>query len=160
MSGDLKLMVNGEKYLLQVPDHRTLLEVLREDLALTGTKTGCNEGECGSCTVLIDGRPMNSCLILAREVEGSSIETIEGEARDQQLSILQQTFIETGAVQCGFCTPGMIMAARALLDRNDSPSVEDIKEALAGNLCRCTGYYGIIEAIQLAARRGGKNHGQ
>lgn len=160
MKSELTLMVNGETYTVWIEDHETLLKVLREDLALTGTKEGCNEGECGACTVLVNGQPMNSCLILAREMEGASIETIEGEARNEVLSQLQQAFIEAGAIQCGFCTPGMIMSARALLERNPHPTEEEIKEALSGNLCRCTGYYGIIEAVQLAARKGGESHGR
>lgn len=136
-----------------MPAHRTLLEVLRGDLFLTGTKEGCGEGECGACTVLLDGRPVNACLTLAVEVEGRSVRTIEGESEGPELSSLQDAFVKNHALQCGFCTPGMVMSARALLERNPSPSEEEIKDAIAGNLCRCTGYQPIIQAIQKAAEQ-------
>jgi carbon-monoxide dehydrogenase small subunit len=147
------LRVNGEQISLGVEDHWTLLRVLRDELALTGTKEGCGSGECGACTVIVDGRAVNSCLVLAVEVDGSEVLTIEGEARGGKLSHLQQAFIETGAIQCGFCTPGMVMSARALLMRNPDPDRDEVEEAICGNLCRCTGYKPIIEAILEGARR-------
>jgi len=130
----------------------TLLQMLRERLALTGTKNGCEAGECGACTVLMNGEPVNSCLVLAAEADGAEIVTVEGLAHDDQLDVVQQSFIEEGAVQCGFCTPGVLISARALLDRNPSPTEEEIREALVGNLCRCTGYTRIVRAVQQAAR--------
>jgi carbon-monoxide dehydrogenase small subunit len=130
----------------------TLLELLRERLVLTGTKEGCGTGECWACTVLLDGRPVTSCLVLAVEADGCDVRTVEGEARDGQLSPLQRAFVEENAVQCGFCTPGMIMAARGLLLRDPDPSEEEIVEAMAGNLCRCTGYEAIKAAVRRAAR--------
>ena len=151
--GVVRFRVNGQEFSIQVEDHWTLLKVLREELSLTGTKEGCSKGECGACTVLLDGRPVNSCLVLAPEIDGCDIRTIEGEARGENLSELQQAFIDHGAIQCGFCTPGMIMSARALLMRNPDPTDEEIKEAICGNLCRCTGYKPIISAIRDAARR-------
>jgi carbon-monoxide dehydrogenase small subunit len=150
----ISFWVNGEPQAVTVPATTTLLELLRDRLYLTGTKEGCGIGECGACTVLLDGEAVASCLILAVEVDGASIETIEGEAGDGRLSTLQQAFVDAGAVQCGFCTPGMILSARALLDRNPDPSEEEIVEAIAGNLCRCTGYAAIIEAIRQAAKQG------
>lgn len=149
----ISFRVNGEQISLEVEDHWTLLRVLREELALTGTKKGCGSGECGACTVIIDSRPVNSCLVLAVEVDGSEVQTIEGELREEKLSPLQQAFIETGAIQCGFCTPGMVMSARALLMRNPDPALDEVKEAICGNLCRCTGYKPIVEAILEGARR-------
>ena len=134
-----------------VPSGLTLLEFLRDRLYLTGTKEGCGIGECGACTVLLDEKPVTACLVLAVEADGCTVETVEGEATDGQLSILQRAFVETGAVQCGFCTPGMIMSARGLLRRNPNPSDNEIVEAMAGNLCRCTGYEAILEAVRLAA---------
>jgi carbon-monoxide dehydrogenase small subunit len=145
--------VNGEAVSVEVEDHWTLLEILRERLALTGTKKGCGMGECGACTVILDGRPVNSCLVLAREADGCEVRTIEGEANGDKLSSLQEAFIERGAIQCGFCTPGMVMSARALLERNPDPTEEEIKMAIEGNLCRCTGYKPIIAAILDAAAR-------
>jgi carbon-monoxide dehydrogenase small subunit len=148
----IQVTVNGSLECVEVPSHWTLLQMLREKLALTGTKNGCSAGECGACTVLMDGEPVNSCMLLAVEADGAEILTVEGLARDGQLDPLQTAFIEEGAVQCGFCTPGVLMAARALLDRNPDPSEEQVREALVGNLCRCTGYIRIVSAILQAAR--------
>jgi aerobic-type carbon monoxide dehydrogenase small subunit (CoxS/CutS family) len=147
------LNINGDDYELAVAPSHTLLEVLREDAGLTGTKHGCEQGECGLCTVLIDGRPQFSCLTLAIEAQGCEIRTVEGLAIHGELHPLQQAWGETGASQCGYCTPGMLMSAQALLERNPSPSRTEIREALAGNLCRCTGYQAMIEAVELAAAR-------
>ncbi len=146
--------VNGAVERVDVPSNLTLLQMLREKLALTGTKNGCEAGECGACTVLLDGQPINSCLTLAVEVDGSQILTVEGLASEGELIPLQQAFVDHNAVQCGFCTPGMLLTAHALLKRNPHPSVGEIKEALVGNLCRCTGYVRIIEAIQATAEKG------
>lgn len=153
---DIVFTVNGTREEVNVPAGMTLLELLREKLYLTGPKEGCGAGECGACTVLLDGRPVTSCLVLAVETDGKEVRTIEGEATDGQLSALQRSFIDAGAIQCGFCTPGMVMSARALLQRNPHPSDEEITEAISGNLCRCTGYESIIAAIRLAAKRGEK----
>jgi carbon-monoxide dehydrogenase small subunit len=147
----ITVTVNGETEFLEVESHRTLLQVLREDLDLTGTKNGCNSGECGACTVLFDGEPVNACLVLAVEADGHEVITIEGLAQKGALDPLQRAFINRNAVQCGFCTPGMIISARALLDRNPQPSEMEIRQAIAGNLCRCTGYTRIVEAVQEAA---------
>lgn len=149
----LALDVNGERTELSVPVHKTLLEVLREDIGLTGTKHGCELGECGTCTVLIDGQPQLSCLVLPVQIEGHEVTTIEGMADGSTLHPLQQAFVELGAAQCGYCSPGILLAARALLEANASPSRDEIREALAGNLCRCTGYVKILEAVELAAER-------
>jgi carbon-monoxide dehydrogenase small subunit len=149
----LRLRVNGEVVEAAVQPHHTLLEVLREDLALTGTKHGCELGECGTCTVLLDGRPVLSCLVLALECEGRPIVTVEGLARGAEPDPLQAAFAELGAAQCGYCTPGILCAARDLLDRHPDPTRDQIREALSGNLCRCTGYIKIYEAVELAARR-------
>lgn len=146
----IELTVNGEKCFLEVKPNQTLVDVLREDLGLTGTKKGCGEGKCGSCTVLMNGRPVNSCLVLAPQAEGADIVTIEGLA-EQEPHPLQKAFAERGAVQCGYCTPGMILTAKALLDTNPNPGEDEIKEAIAGNLCRCTGYNKIVEAIMACA---------
>jgi len=151
MRHEITLTVNGETERLEVESHRTLLQVLREDLDLTGTKDGCNRGECGACTVLFDGEPVNACLVLAVEADGHEVVTIEGLAQDGALDSLQRAFINHNAVQCGFCTPGMIISARALLDRNPRPSEMEIRQAIAGNLCRCTGYTRIVEAVQEVA---------
>ncbi|MEJ5203467.1 MAG: (2Fe-2S)-binding protein [Anaerolineales bacterium] len=148
----VSLKVNGKKYRLETPPNRTLLEVLREDLGLTGAKDGCSSGECGACTVLLDGRAVNSCLVLIGSADGHSIETVEGLQKAGMPHPLQKAFVEKGAVQCGFCTPGMLMAAKALLDQNPKPDEEQIRTALAGNLCRCTGYTKIIDAVQEAAK--------
>jgi carbon-monoxide dehydrogenase small subunit len=147
------LNINGDAYELAITPSHTLLEVLREDAHLTGTKHGCEQGECGLCTVLVDGRPQFSCLTLAIEAEGCEIRTVEGLAAGGELHPLQQAFGETGASQCGYCTSGMLMSAQALLERNPSPTRTEIREALAGNLCRCTGYLAIIDAVELAAAR-------
>ena len=144
----ISLIVNGEEYDLFMPPNRTLLEVLREDLELTGTKESCGEGICGSCTVLCDGLPIRSCLTLAAEVQGSEISTVEGlRMADGQLDLLQQSFIDHGAVQCGFCTPGILMSAKAFLNQIRNPSEMDVRKAISGNICRCTGYTKIVEAI-------------
>jgi carbon-monoxide dehydrogenase small subunit len=147
----LTLNVNGEDAPVSFAPYKTLLEVLREDLGLTGTKHGCELGECGACTVLLDGEPVLSCLALALECEGRRIETIEGLARGAELHPLQAAFADLGGSQCGYCTPGVIMTAKALLDRNPEATKEQIKEATAGNLCRCTGYLQITEAVERAA---------
>ncbi|MEM7354651.1 MAG: (2Fe-2S)-binding protein [Acidobacteriota bacterium] len=147
----LTLEVNGEPHTVVFPTHHTLLEVLREACGLTGTKHGCELGECGACTVLVDGEAVFSCLVLAADAAGRSIETVEGLGDDNRLHPLQQAFADLGAAQCGYCTPGILMAAKALLDQRPKPSEEDIREALSGNLCRCTGYQKIIEAVAWAA---------
>jgi aerobic-type carbon monoxide dehydrogenase small subunit (CoxS/CutS family) len=147
----LHLRVNGEDRFAVVPVHHTLLEVLREELALTGTKHGCELGECGTCAVLVDGRPVLSCLALAAEMEGKAIETVEGLQNGNDLHPLQAAFADLGAAQCGYCTPGILMTAKALLADNPEPSVPEIQEALAGNLCRCTGYHKIIQAVEWGA---------
>lgn len=156
MKQTVRLKVNGEDYTVAVEPDKTLLWLLREELNLTGTKEGCGAGECGACTVIFNGRAVNSCLVLAVEADGAEVYTIEGEAKDGRLSDLQKAFIEHNALQCGFCTPGMIMAARALLNENPRPTEEEIKEAIEGNLCRCTGYLPIIEAIKDVAAKGAK----
>jgi aerobic-type carbon monoxide dehydrogenase small subunit (CoxS/CutS family) len=149
----LMLRVNEEELQVLVPVHKTLLEVLREDLGLTGTKHGCELGECGTCTVLVDGEPQLSCLLLPVQVEGRAITTVEGMGTTSELHPLQRAFVELGAAQCGYCTPGILLAARSLLERDPAPTRAEIREALAGNLCRCTGYAKIVEAIDLAAQR-------
>ncbi|PYT13089.1 MAG: (2Fe-2S)-binding protein [Acidobacteria bacterium] len=149
----LRLRVNGEEQEVACAPHSTLLEVLREDLRLTGTKHGCELGECGTCTVLLDGRPQLSCLLLTLECEGRPIVTVEGLAEGPRPHPLQIAFAELGAAQCGYCTPGILCAARSLLDARPSPTRQEIREALSGNLCRCTGYLKIFEAVELAARR-------
>jgi carbon-monoxide dehydrogenase small subunit len=148
------LTVNGSPRTVECHPHHSLLEVLRGRLSLTGTKECCDEGECGACTVLLNGRAVNACLVLAVECEGETVRTIEGLAENGRLDPLQQAFVETGAVQCGFCIPGMIVAARYLLSTNPHPSEDEIKEGLAGNLCRCAGYSRIVSAVSLAAERG------
>jgi carbon-monoxide dehydrogenase small subunit len=149
----LNLSVNGETVEASFAPYKTLLEVLREDLALTGTKHGCELGECGACAVLIDGEPQLSCLLLAVECAGRNVETVEGLARGAELHPLQAAFADLGAAQCGYCTPGLLMTAKALLEREPNPSRERIREAVSGNLCRCTGYQQIFEAIEEAAKR-------
>jgi carbon-monoxide dehydrogenase small subunit len=150
------LTVNDEPHEALVPVHKTLLEVLREDLGLTGTKHGCELGECGTCTVLVDGAPVLSCLVLPVESEGRRITTVEGMAQGGRLHPLQQAFAELGAAQCGYCTPGILLTATALLADRPSPTRQEVKEALAGNLCRCTGYTKILDAVELAALRMGR----
>lgn len=145
------ITVNGRLRTVSVPPMKRLLDVLREDLNLTGTKEGCGEGECGACSVIVDGLVINSCLVPVCQVNGASVLTVEGLARDGRLDPLQQAFLECGGAQCGICTPGMLIAARALLDQSAHPSREEIKVAIAGNLCRCTGYVRIIDAIERAA---------
>jgi carbon-monoxide dehydrogenase small subunit len=144
--------VNGIERSLNVRNNQTLLQVLRYDLKLTGTKQGCGIGECGVCTVLMDGEPVNSCLVMAVKTQGREILTVEGLGSREKLHPLQKAFVEHGAVQCGFCTPGMLMASKALLDRTANPSRDVIRDAIAGNLCRCTGYLQIIEAVEAAAK--------
>jgi carbon-monoxide dehydrogenase small subunit len=147
----LSLTVNGVKHELEVPANRTLFQLLREDLDLIGTKDACRQGVCGSCTVLVDGLPMRSCLALAVRSQGKHVTTVEGLAADGEIAGLQQAFIDAGAVQCGYCTPGMLMMATALLNENSAPTAEEVREALIGNLCRCTGYAPIIRAVMAAA---------
>ena len=144
----ITLTINGETELVDVPSNLTLLQMLREKLALTGTKNGCAAGECGACTVMLNGEPVNSCMVLAVECDGASIVTVEGLADDGRLDPVQEAIIEQGGVQCGFCTPGILISARALLNRNPHPGDTEIREALVGNLCRCTGYLRIIEAVK------------
>ncbi len=147
----VRLVVNGEEVRRIVPVHRTLAEFLRRDLALTGTKVGCDTGDCGACTVLLDRKPVVSCIVLAVEADGRAVDTVEGLAAGAELHPLQKAFVQHGAIQCGYCTPGMLMAAAALFDENSAPEERDILEALAGNLCRCTGYVRIVEAVRQAA---------
>ena len=149
----ISLRINGHPYEVEVEANKTLLRLLREDLALTGTKCACERGDCGLCTVWVDGKPMKSCLLLAVEVDGKEVITIEGLAKGGELTSLQRKFIEHGAVQCGFCTPAMILVAEAFLKENPNPTEEEVKEALGGVLCRCTGYRQIIDAILDAAKR-------
>ena len=157
----ISVTVNGGKEYLDVPSNMTLLQMLREKLALTGTKNGCAAGECGACTVLVDGEPVNSCMMLAVEADGREVTTVEGLAHRETLGVsenlkglsaLQEAFVEHDAVQCGFCTPGVLISAQALLERNPHPAEEEIRKALVGNLCRCTGYLRIVQAVQAAAK--------
>ncbi len=150
----IELKVNGESYDVAVEPRRTLLEVLREQLGLTGTKEGCDAGDCGTCTVLLDGKPVPSCLVLAIDAQGKDILTIEGLANGPELHPIQKAFVDYGAIQCGFCSPGMILTVKALLDRNPNPSEAEVRKAISGNLCRCTGYVKIIEATMMAAAQG------
>ena len=150
----IKIFVNGEEYELSVSSNELLIDILRDRLDLTGTKEGCGTGDCGACTVLINGKPMNACLTLAVEVNGKEVLTIEGMARRGELHPIQKAFIDKGAVQCGFCTPGMILSTKALLDRNSTPTDDEIKTALAGNFCRCTGYAKILDAVRAASGSG------
>ncbi len=147
----VSLTVNGEERELLVEAKETLLDILRNRLGLTGAKKGCNIGECGACTILLNGKPVNACLILAVEADGAEVVTIEGLGRPNELHPMQKAFLDHGAVQCGFCTPGMILAAKALLDENPSPTEEEVREALSGHLCRCTGYVKIVEAVMATA---------
>lgn len=149
----VRFILNGEETEVAFAPHKTLLEVLREDLALTGTKHGCELGECGVCTVLIDGQPILSCLFLGLDAEGREVTTIEGMAENGQLHPLQETFADLGAAQCGYCTPAFLLVSKELLEKNPNPNRDEIKDALAGNLCRCTGYLKIYEAVELAAAR-------
>jgi carbon-monoxide dehydrogenase small subunit len=149
----INVTVNGKDEQLVVPSNMTLMRMLRESLALTGTKNGCSAGECGACTVLINREPVNSCMVLAAECDGVEIVTVEGLAGDDQLDPIQDAIIDAGGVQCGFCTPGILISSRALLDRIPNPSEDEIRVALVGNLCRCTGYVRIIESVKAAARR-------
>ena len=144
---DIELSVNGNKYQLKVEPWRTLLEVLREKLGLMGTKKSCNEGECGACTVIMDGKAVTSCLVLALDAQGKDIITIEGLSKGETLHPIQESFLKHGGVQCGFCTPGMVMSAKALLDENPKPTLDETRRAISGNLCRCTGYQHIINSI-------------
>ncbi|AET68633.1 aerobic-type carbon monoxide dehydrogenase, small subunit CoxS/CutS-like protein [Desulfosporosinus orientis DSM 765] len=148
----VRLIVNGSPVAVQVEEDRTLLYLLREVMGLTGTKEGCGEGDCGACSVLLDGELVNSCLVLAIQAEGREVLTIEGVGGADQLHPIQQAFIEAGAIQCGYCTPGMVLAAKALLAKVPNPSEEEIRRGLSGNLCRCTGYQKIVDAVKLAAR--------
>jgi carbon-monoxide dehydrogenase small subunit len=150
---EIVLIVNGSSYAVEVKVNRTLLDVLRDDLGLTGTKEGCGTGDCGACSVLLDGKPMNACLILAVEADGREILTVEGLARGDKLDPLQEAFVQEGAVQCGFCTPGMLIAAKGLLNENPQPTELQVRQALAGNLCRCTGYVRIITAVLKASEK-------
>jgi carbon-monoxide dehydrogenase small subunit len=149
----LKLQINGEDRPVVFPTHHTLLEVLREECGLTGTKHGCELGECGTCTVLVDGRPVLSCLVLTADMAGKRIETVEGMMHGNELHPLQAAFADLGAAQCGYCTPGILMTAKALIAENPKPGAAEINEALAGNLCRCTGYHKIVEGVEWAAAR-------
>ncbi len=153
---EVDLKVNGVNYQVKIPPWRTLVEVLRETLGLTGTKKSCNEGECGACTVILDGRPVTSCLVLALDAEGKDIRTIEGISEDDIFHPVQESFLKHGAIQCGFCTPGMVMSAKALLDENPNPNLMEARKAISGNLCRCTGYQHIINSILAASRTGGR----
>ncbi|MGB9617692.1 MAG: (2Fe-2S)-binding protein [Desulfomonilaceae bacterium] len=148
----ISLTVNGEQVEAAVEPNKTLVQFLREDLGLTGTKHGCGLGDCGACTVIMDGKPVNSCLVLAVQAHGREVLTIEGLAENGKLHPIQQAFVDKGAIQCGFCTPGMILSAKALLAENPQPTEQEIRTAISGNLCRCTGYQKIVEAIQEAAK--------
>ena len=149
----LELQINGEPRIVSFPTHHSLLEVLREGLDLTGTKHGCELGECGACTVLVDGQPILSCLLLAADCQGRSIETVEGLQDDNRLHGLQAAFADLGAAQCGYCTPGILMTAKALIESSPDPTRDEVQEALSGNLCRCTGYLKILEAVEWAVAR-------
>lgn len=149
----IEVTVNGEKYIKTVNVSETLVEFIRNDLLLMGTKEGCDEGECGACTILLDGRPVNSCLMLAAEADGHEILTIEGMSKDGRLDPIQEAFVEIGAVQCGYCIPGMILSAKAILDEYPNPTEEQIRTGIEGNLCRCTGYNRIVDGIKLAAKK-------
>jgi aerobic carbon-monoxide dehydrogenase small subunit len=153
---EIELWVNGTREKVSIQPNTTLLHLLREDLLLTGTKEGCGIGQCGACTVVLDGRAINACLVLAANVDGKEVWTIEGLAKNGDLHPLQKAFIDGHALQCGFCTPGMIMVALALLKENPRPTMAEIKEAIKGNICRCTGYTKILDAIQKAAEEGGR----
>ena len=149
---DITLNVNEIDYIIKIDEEDRLIDVLREGLKLTGTKEGCGEGECGACTVIMDGVTVNSCMVMAFQAEGKKIITIEGLGTDEEIDPIQQAFLEEGAVQCGFCIPGMVLSAKVVLDNNTSPSREEIRESISGNLCRCTGYNKIIDAIERAGK--------
>lgn len=149
----INVKINGGLEQVEVPSNMTLLSMLRDKLAMTGTKNGCAAGECGACTILMNGEPVNSCMVLAVEADGADLVTVEGLAREGELDVVQKTIIDKGGVQCGFCTPGVLISTKALLTRNPHPSETEIREALVGNLCRCTGYVRIIEAVQAAAEQ-------
>jgi carbon-monoxide dehydrogenase small subunit len=151
----LRLIVNGKEHNLLVESHETLAAILRDHFHLTGTKVSCGEGDCGACTVLVDGKAVNSCIVLALSVQEASVQTIEGLSQGEKLHPIQEAFLEAGAIQCGFCTPGMVMAAKGLLDQNPFPSEREIREGLSGNICRCTGYEKIIQAVQIACQKKG-----
>jgi len=154
MKTEISFILNGSEVKVTVDGHLRLIDVLRDTMSLTGTKEACGEGECGACTVIVDGRAVNSCLYPALEIEGKNVTTIEGlRMPEHKLSKIQQAFVDYGAIQCGFCTPGMIMSAKALLDSNPNPSDEEIRDALQGNLCRCTGYVQIVEAVKRVAKQ-------
>jgi len=154
MKHEVAFILNGAEICVRIDDHLRLIDLLREVLGMTGTKEGCGEGECGACTVIVDGRAVNSCLYPALEIEGKNVLTIEGlRDAENRLSAIQMAFVDSGAIQCGFCTPGMIMSAKALLDANPDPTDDEIRDALLGNLCRCTGYVQIIEAVKQALQR-------
>lgn len=152
----IQLTVNGKKYELNVKPHATLLDVLRDELGFTGTKEGCGIGECGACTVIMEKKTVNSCILLATEADGKEITTIEGLAEGEKLHPIQESFVENGAIQCGFCTSGMIMSAKAMLDENPTPTEDEIREGISGNFCRCTGYIKIIDAIKAVAEKEAK----
>lgn len=152
----IQLIVNDQEYDVAVAPNRTLTDVIRYDLGLIGTKKGCEVGDCGSCTVILEGRPVNSCLVLAVQAHGKRITTIEGLETDEGLHPVQDAFVEKGAIQCGFCSPGMILSAKSLLDKNPKPNEGEIRSAIAGNLCRCTGYQKIVEAVQSASDKSGQ----
>jgi carbon-monoxide dehydrogenase small subunit len=151
MKKKIQFTLNGKSAALEVPNHRLLLDLLRDEIGLTGTKEGCGTGDCGACTVLLNGKPVNSCLVLSGELDGTDIVTIEGLKIGPELHPVQKAFIQDGGAQCGYCTPGMLMMSKALLDENQNPTEEEIRFALSGNLCRCTGYAKIIQAVQDAA---------
>lgn len=149
---EIILKVNGTNFKVNIEPWRTLIEVLRENLGLTGTKKSCNEGECGACTVMMDGKPVASCLVLAMDAQGKEIVTIEGISEGEKLHPIQEAFLKYGAIQCGFCTPGMVMSAKAFLDENPKPTSAEVRKAISGNLCRCTGYQHIVDSIMAASR--------
>lgn len=155
----LEMLVNDKKVIVDIDPNLRLLDVLRDVLHLTGTKEGCGEGECGACSVILDGKLVDSCLIFAPQAHGTQVVTIEGVAQNGELDYLQKAFLEVGAVQCGFCTPGMILAAKALLDRQPKPSIGEIRRAISGNICRCTGYTKIVRAVEIAAVAGSGKEG-